>query len=168
MSSTPILSSIQEVTQSEPVRTALADGPDLTRYLLICSGLIVAIAVLGWGFRRFLGGTLATRAARRSLRIVDSLPMGGRRRLAVVRCYDRTFLLGVGDREVNLVAELDAEDASDAIVPASTAQSGTRAESESFGVALGRALGDVHTAEGSSSRAAGILAAIKRGEGVLG
>jgi flagellar biogenesis protein FliO len=35
------------------------------------------------------------------------LPLGGKQRLAVVRCYDRTFALGLGEKEVSLVAEID-------------------------------------------------------------
>ena len=82
------------------------EGPDLTRYLLICSLLLVGIVGLAWGFRRLVGRNLAARAARRSLQVMDLLPMG-KQKLAVVRCYDRTFLLGIGEREVSLVAELD-------------------------------------------------------------
>jgi hypothetical protein len=37
------------------------------------------------------------------------LPLGGRRQLVVVRCYDRTLALGLGDRDVSLLAELDTE-----------------------------------------------------------
>lgn len=83
------------------------EGPDLTRYLTICAVLLAGIGVLGWGFRRLMSGALRTRAAKRSLQIVDALPLGGKKRLCVVRCYDRTFALGIGDREVSVVAELD-------------------------------------------------------------
>jgi flagellar biogenesis protein FliO len=60
-------------------------------------------------FRRVLRGSLRARAARRSLAVVDVLPLGTRQKLVVVRCYDRSFLLGVGDKEVSVVAELDPE-----------------------------------------------------------
>ena len=93
----------------EPSRSALGgtEGPDLTRYLLVTSLLLVGIVVLAWGFRRLVGRSLSVKAARRSLQVMDVLPMGSKHRLAVVRCYDRTFLLGMGEREVSLVAELD-------------------------------------------------------------
>ncbi len=87
-----------------------APGVDLTRYLLVCGLLILAIGGLGWAFRRFVAGALRAKAARRSLGVIDVLPLGGRQKLAVVRCYDRTFLLGLGDREVSLVAELDHQE----------------------------------------------------------
>jgi flagellar biogenesis protein FliO len=83
-------------------------GPDLTRYLLVCCGLIAAVVVLGIVFRRLVGRTLRTRAAQRSMQIVDLLPLGGKQRLAVVRCYDRTFLVGLGEKEIESIAELDA------------------------------------------------------------
>jgi flagellar biogenesis protein FliO len=83
-------------------------GPDLTRYFVVCGGLLALVALLAFGFRRLIGRTLAVRAARRSLQVVDMLPLGGKQRLAVVRCYDRTFLIGLGDKEVSGLAELDA------------------------------------------------------------
>ena len=89
----------------------VADAPrelDLGRYLTTCGLLVALIVGFGWVFRRFIGGALKKRAAQRSLQVVDMLPLGGRQKLCVVRCYDRTFVLGLGS-DVNLVAELDAE-----------------------------------------------------------
>jgi len=82
-------------------------GPDLTRYFVACGLILGTTAVLAYGFRRLIADTLQKKAARRSMRIVDVLPLGGKRRLTVVHCYDRTFLLGLGDKDVSLVAELD-------------------------------------------------------------
>lgn len=86
---------------------ARAGGPDLTRYFTIVAILIAVVIGLGWGFRRMLAGALKQRASKRSLQVVDVLPLGGRRQLTVVRCYDRTFALGLGEKDVTLVAELD-------------------------------------------------------------
>ena len=83
------------------------EGPDLTRYFTVCGLLLLGILALAWGFRRIVGRSITKRAAKRSLQIMDVLPMGGKRKLAVVRCYDRTFLMGMGERELSLVAELD-------------------------------------------------------------
>ena len=81
-------------------------APDLHRYLLVSGAIIAGIAVLGWGFRRLFAGKLVGRASERSLRVLDVLPLGGRQKLAVVRCYDRTLALGLGDKEVGLLADL--------------------------------------------------------------
>jgi len=93
---------------SEPAGSML--GIDMTRYALVCFGLVVVILVLGWGFKRFLAGNMSLRANKRAMKVVDMLPLGGKRQLAVVRCYDRTFLLGLGEREVSLVTELDPDE----------------------------------------------------------
>lgn len=85
-----------------------ASGPDLTRYLVACAGLIVLVGGLAWAARRYLAGTLKARAGRRALQVLDFLPLGGRQRLAVVRCYDRAFFVGLGDKEITLLCELDA------------------------------------------------------------
>ena len=85
-------------------------GPDLVGYLLTCALVLGLVLGAAWMFRRFLAGSLRAKAARRSLRVVDVLPLGGRQRLVVVRCYDRTFLLGQGEKEVRAISELDVQD----------------------------------------------------------
>jgi len=85
------------------------EGPDLTLYLLTCVLVIAGICGLGWLLRQFLARTVQARAAKRSLQVVDVLPLGGKQKLAVVRCYDRSFLLGLGEKEVRSIAELDVE-----------------------------------------------------------
>jgi flagellar biogenesis protein FliO len=69
-------------TRSDPIPA----GPDLTRYLLVCGGLIAMILLLAWGFRRLIGSASRRGLDRRGMRIVDMLPLGGKQRLAVVRC----------------------------------------------------------------------------------
>ena len=82
-------------------------GPDLTRYFAVCGVLLGAIGLLAWAFRKLIAGNLSLRAAKRNLQILDVLPMGGKRKLAVVRCYDRAFLIGLGDKEISSISELD-------------------------------------------------------------
>ncbi|HED66090.1 MAG TPA: flagellar biosynthetic protein FliO [Planctomycetes bacterium] len=95
------------VSTVDPVATGLTSGPDLTRYVLVCLGLVALVLFLAWFFRRFVAESVKRRAAKRSLRVVDVLPLGGKRRLAVVQCYDRCFLIGLGEKEVTSIAELD-------------------------------------------------------------
>ena len=92
---------------AESAALELARGPDLSRYLLVCCGLLALVVALSWGFRRLVAQKLASRAARRSLAVIDVLPLGGRRQLSVVRCYDRTLVLGLGEKDVRLIVELD-------------------------------------------------------------
>lgn len=84
-------------------------GPDLT-WLMTTSGvLILIIGAVAYGFRRLVVGGIRGRSAQRDLRVLDVLPLGGKRQLAVVRCYDRTFAIGLGEKSVDLVAELDSK-----------------------------------------------------------
>jgi len=109
-----------------------SSGPDLTRYALVCVGLLALIALGAYLFRRFLGAALQRRAAARSLQIMDVLPLGGKQRLAVVRCYDRTFLLGLGEKEVASITELDA------VIAPAREPSPSRADLQSFSGVLER------------------------------
>ena len=90
-----------------PVSTAIDPGPDLNQYLLISAGMVVLVGGIGWFFQRTMSGSIRARANKRSLRVIDVLPMGGKKKLAVVRVYDRTFVLGLGDKEISVVSELD-------------------------------------------------------------
>lgn len=83
-------------------------GPDLTWLMTTSAVLILTIGVVAYGFRRLVLGGLRGRAAERDLRVLDVLPLGGKRQLAVVRCYDRTFALGLGEKSVEMVAEFDS------------------------------------------------------------
>jgi len=110
-----------------------ATGPDLTRYALVCALSIGALLALAWVFRRHVAGQLRTRAARRSLQVLDVLPLSGKQKLVVVRCYDRSFLLGLGEKEVRSIAELELE-----LAPVSDAD--PRVERERPAVAFGATL----------------------------
>ena len=104
-------------------------GPDLTRYFAVCGVLLGAIGLLAWAFRKLIAGNLSLRAAKRNLQILDVLPMGGKQKLAVVRCYDRAFLIGLGDKEISSISELDG-------VIAHESEAKEPADKESFEQAL--------------------------------
>ena len=87
----------------------LSEGPDLGWLMGVVAALVVAACGIAFGFRKLLLKTVKQRASQRELQVVDVLPLGGKRQLAVVRCYDRTFALGLGEKDVSLVAELDHE-----------------------------------------------------------
>lgn len=110
-----------------------ATGPDLTRYVLVCSATIGVLLLLAWVFRRTVAGQLKARASRRSLQVLDVLPLSGKQKLVVIRCYDRSFLLGLGDKEVRSIAELDVELPP---VPASPQRQSNRSVLDAFGTIL--------------------------------
>jgi flagellar biogenesis protein FliO len=82
-------------------------GPDLGRYLTLSAILILAIGLLAFGFKKLVARSARSRAGGRSLELLDVLSLGGKQRLCVVRLYDRTFALGVGEHAVHPIAELD-------------------------------------------------------------
>ncbi len=85
-------------------------GPDLSRYFAVLGGVAVILVLSAFGIRKLIAkGGFGLKGSKRSLEIVDVLPMGSRRQVAVIRCYDRTFALGLGEKSVSLLAELDAE-----------------------------------------------------------
>jgi flagellar biogenesis protein FliO len=88
---------------------AASSEPDLARYLVVSGALLGALVLGAFLVRRMAGGVLAERAGKRGMQVLDALPLGGRKRAVIVRCHDRTFLLGVGEKEVCSIAELDAE-----------------------------------------------------------
>jgi flagellar biosynthetic protein FliO len=112
-------------------------GPDLTRYLVVCTLSIGALIALGWCLRRFGARHMKARAARRSLQVLDVLPLGAKQKLVVVRCYDRSFLLGLGEREVRSIAELELEVLP---VPSAEPRSGGRKPAAPFPEALAHEL----------------------------
>ena len=146
-----------------------AQGPDLTRYFLVCAGVLLLVVVLAWLFRRFVAESMRRRAAKRSLSVTDVLPLGGRQKLIVVRCYDRSFLLGLGDKEITSVAELDCEET---VAPARPDPARPDAEpgpSEPFPVRLAQALREPQLEpDRERARDRRRLAGWRSGEGVLG
>ena len=98
-----------------PILTLLADvpqaqGPNLTRYFAVLGGVAVVLLLLAFGLKRLVSNSaLGLRKGRRGMQVVEVLSLGSRRQMAVVRCYDRTFALGLGEKSVSVIAELDAE-----------------------------------------------------------
>lgn len=136
-----------------------AQGPDLTRYFTVLGILLVAIVALAFGFKKLFAGAMRAKAAKRHLAIVDLLPLGGKQRIAVVRCYDRTFALGLGDKEVALIAELDPVVAEGRGQPTPD-----RAERTEFASLLQRIQGRLAGAEGRAMREADAAGDVGRAE----
>jgi flagellar biogenesis protein FliO len=132
-----------------------AASPDLGAMTAVIAVFLVCLLATGYGVRRLLGSAWRARAAKRSLSVLDVLPLGGRRQLVVVRCYDRTLALGLGDRDVSLLAELDTE-----LVAAEVARSGenaTRAKQQFRGL-VDRASRALHRVDLTTSEPARVVA----------
>lgn len=114
-------------------------GPELGWMATVVAILLVLILAVAYGVRRVVGGAWRARAARRSLSVLDVLPLGGRRQVVVVRCYDRTFALGLGDKEVSLVAELDTEFVAAQAAPKEGASSAPATPARAFAALIDRA-----------------------------
>ncbi len=112
-----------------PVLALAAEGLDMSRYLFACLVVLGLLCLGAFALARLKNSALVQRAKKRSLRVVDVLPLGRKQRLCVVRAYDRTFVLGVGEREVSLVAEIDQGDdlATEALVQAESEALATKA-----------------------------------------
>ncbi len=98
------------LTSAEESNLGRDGGIDLLNYLLVCGLILLLLGGLAYLMRRFVTGSVRRRAAKRSLRVIDVLPLSGRVKLVVVRCYDRSFLVGLGDKEVRAIAELSSEE----------------------------------------------------------
>jgi flagellar biosynthetic protein FliO len=135
-----ILHTVPVLAQVAGSPSPVSGGVDVTRYLLACLVVVVLMCVGAWLLMRLGRGATIGRAAKRSLKVVDVLPLGRKQKLCVVRAYDRTFVLGLGEREVTLVAELDTDDdlAAQALVEAS---GGAAKGERSFAALLRGALG---------------------------
>lgn len=119
----PIRAVAMQVTPNDPAATVPVagapstlsgphPGPDmgqLASYLGISLAMILLVAGGGLLVHRLLRGGWRVRAAQRSLRVVDLLPLAGKNQLAVVQVYDRTLVLGIGEGGVRLVTEWDAD-----------------------------------------------------------
>lgn len=105
MNSVSILATLLETPAT---RYGGTEGPDFTQYGILVVSLLATIGFLAFAFKRLVGGQLRRRAEQRALQVCDVLPLSNKQRLCVVRCYDRSFFLGVSDKQVDLIAELDA------------------------------------------------------------
>ncbi|MFT7676853.1 MAG: flagellar biogenesis protein FliO [Planctomycetota bacterium] len=86
---------------------SVATGPDLTRYFTVVGLMVAVLMAVAYGLKRIAAKTGRLGRDRKGLTMVEVLPLGGRRQVAIVRCYDRTFALGLGEKDVSLIAELD-------------------------------------------------------------
>lgn len=94
------------VPASEPPPAAPpVEAPELPTEGLWTAGAFLAVLVGAALFLVRRGPRL--RAGGRQVRLVESLPLGPRRRLHVVRCGDRRYLIGDSERGLTYIATLE-------------------------------------------------------------
>lgn len=106
---------------------------DSGQVLSLVASFALVIALLFatlWVLRRIGTSGLRSQAGRR-LVIVDSLWLGNRQRIALVRADDREFLVGVSGQTISLIAEVGDR----AAPPAGTSSESTDAAGTPTGVA---------------------------------
>ena len=83
--------------------------PVLSRVILSLFIVIVLIIGFTWLLKRFsrFGGR---GAAKGGMKVMETLPLGGRRMIHVVRVHDRKLVLGVTGERIDLLTELTDEE----------------------------------------------------------
>jgi flagellar protein FliO/FliZ len=132
----------QEWTAAQrPVPTAAGGGPGLGTAATMLGGLVLVVAVavaLGWAVKR-LNARKLLGGKGRHLEVLETVTIGPRRSLALVRCGTHWLVVGLGERELISVATLPApaEGAAPAVVPVVPAA----AKPSAFANELGRLTG---------------------------
>lgn len=86
-------------------------------FLLICGLLYLTY----FGMKKYSSWSRNSVNKKRSVGVLDTIPLGGKRYVTVTRVYDRILVLGVGEDNITLLTELkEGEEATPAIAAAAT------------------------------------------------
>lgn len=85
----------------------------VTVFLVIC-GLIY---LTYFGLKKYSSWNRSAANKRRSVGVIDTLSLGGKKFVTVTRIYDRILVLGVGEQTITLLTELTEEGLTPAVVP---------------------------------------------------
>ena len=89
----------------------LADASTFVSYLLSVLVALGIVLVLAWLALRFLAGRMSLPGMRgKSIRIVETAPLGPRRSLHIVEVGEKIFLVGSSEGGISLIATLDRGD----------------------------------------------------------
>ncbi len=97
------LGALQSPTAATPTG---APAPDLFRYALSMTAVIGLLICALYGIRSWTRKAGRSGRAGRTLEILEALPLGGSKRVCVLRCGERRFLVGLGDKELCALGEL--------------------------------------------------------------
>lgn len=133
-------------TAQRPVPSATGGGPGMGTAATMLGGLLLVVAVavaLGWAVKR-LNARKLLGGRGRHLEVLETVSVGPRRSLALVRCGAHWLVVGLGERELITVATLPApapalaDGAAPAVVPPVAAEP---AQPSAFASELGRLVG---------------------------
>lgn len=98
-----------------------SDPISFSRFLLASGTVIALIMLLAWGLKLFnekgLARLLPGTAAQRRMKHLETLPLDARRRLVIVQCDDRQYLVLLGVNQ-DLVLDANLPPVSPAQTPA--------------------------------------------------
>lgn len=108
---TPIYLALGALQSPAATASTGAPAPDLFRYALSLTVVIGLLICALYGIRSWTRNAGRSGRAGRTLEILEALPMGGSKRVCVLRCGERRFLVGLGDKELCALGELGAVEA---------------------------------------------------------
>jgi flagellar biosynthetic protein FliO len=108
----PIAAAIVQPPPSPAASTGTEDGfslaPEFPVFRTLGGfGVVLSLMLVGFfGVRRYAPQLLRKPAGERSLRVLETLPIGDRRSLAVIQVEDKRFLVGHTPHQITLLASL--------------------------------------------------------------
>lgn len=102
-------------SQQSAEKPEVADAGSGFSFLKVVGGLglVLSLIVLGtFGIKKIAPQYFAKKTSDRTLRLVETLPMGERRSLVVIEFEERRLLIGSTPNQITLLANLDGSSAS--------------------------------------------------------
>jgi len=86
-----------------------SQGNMLSNVIYALMAVMALIFVAAWLLKRFypMGGK---RSGYRKMKVLESLPLGRKRMLQVLKVYDRTLVIGVTSDRIDLLTEISEDD----------------------------------------------------------
>ncbi len=71
--------------------------------------IVIGIIYLSYVAAKFVGKNSIRGGRSQYMRMVDQMPLGQSRAVSVVQVGDRYFLIGIAEKQINILAELEEE-----------------------------------------------------------
>ena len=79
----------------------------LTAISTLC--IVIVIIYLSYVAAKFVGKSPIRGGRSQYMRMIDQMPLGQSRAVSVVQVGDRYFLIGIAEKQINILAELEEE-----------------------------------------------------------